>query len=99
MEVLRSWPPSLRNATPVLTSEALGSHHMRWLKRFFWLFAWGAWAWLGFGLYRELPRSLGSLVSTSSRVFASQFSKDTYSSATNGIQTLNKRSPELSAST
>lgn len=35
---------------------------MRWLKRFVWLSAWGFWAWLGFGLYRELPRSLGPLV-------------------------------------
>src|SRR5688572_1621593 len=30
------------------------------LKRFLWLFAWSVWIWLGFGLYRELPRNLGS---------------------------------------
>jgi hypothetical protein len=29
---------------------------MRWLKRGLWLSAWGVWAWLGVGLYRELPR-------------------------------------------
>jgi hypothetical protein len=32
---------------------------MRWLKRCIWLTAWGVWVWLGFGLYRELPRELG----------------------------------------
>jgi hypothetical protein len=33
---------------------------MRWLKRGLWLAAWGVWAWCGFGLYRELPRKLGT---------------------------------------
>jgi hypothetical protein len=28
----------------------------RWLPRSLWLLAWSFWAWLGFGLYRELPR-------------------------------------------
>jgi len=37
---------------------------MRWLKRGAWLLAWGVWAWLGVGLYRELPRGLGPVVST-----------------------------------
>jgi hypothetical protein len=32
---------------------------MRWLKRGLWPVAWGVWAWLGVGLYRELPRNLG----------------------------------------
>jgi len=31
---------------------------MRGLKRSLWLLAWGVWAWLGVGLYRELPREL-----------------------------------------
>jgi len=31
-------------------------------KRFLWLLAWGVWLWLGFGLYRELPRRLGENV-------------------------------------
>lgn len=31
----------------------------RWLPRAFWLAAWSLWAWLGWGLYRELPRDLG----------------------------------------
>jgi hypothetical protein len=35
---------------------------MRWLKRGLWLSAWGAWLWLGIGLYRELPRHLGPVV-------------------------------------
>src|SRR4051794_23075083 len=30
----------------------------RWLPRALWLLAWSFWAWLGWGLYRELPRSL-----------------------------------------
>ena len=29
---------------------------MRWVKRGLWVAAWGIWAWLGTGLYRELPR-------------------------------------------
>jgi hypothetical protein len=29
------------------------------LKRLLWLVAWTFWLWLGFGLYRELPRDLG----------------------------------------
>jgi hypothetical protein len=32
---------------------------MKWFKRSCWLFAWSVWVWLGFGLYRELPRDLG----------------------------------------
>jgi hypothetical protein len=36
----------------------------RWLPRFLWLFAWSCWAWLGFGLHRELPRDLGAVVAT-----------------------------------
>ena len=35
---------------------------MKWLSRVFWLLAWGAWLWLGFGLHRELPRGLGTVV-------------------------------------
>src|SRR6185295_4893402 len=35
---------------------------MTYLKRFLWLAAWGVWLWLGFGLYRELPRELGPRV-------------------------------------
>lgn len=35
---------------------------MKWLKRFCWLSAWCVWLWLGFGLYRELPRELGPVV-------------------------------------
>jgi hypothetical protein len=35
---------------------------MNWLKRILWLFAWSVWLWLGFGLYRELPRKPGRLV-------------------------------------
>ena len=31
---------------------------MRWVKRGLWVAAWSFWAWLGFGLYRELPRDL-----------------------------------------
>jgi len=31
---------------------------MRWLKRGVWILAWVCWAWLGVGLYRELPREL-----------------------------------------
>jgi len=30
----------------------------RWLPRSLWLLAWSFWAWLGLGLYRELPRTL-----------------------------------------
>lgn len=35
----------------------------RWLPRSFWLLAWSVWAWLGWGLYRELPRDIGQAVS------------------------------------
>ena len=35
---------------------------MKWVKRGLWVGAWGAWAWLGFGLHRELPRDLGPVV-------------------------------------
>ena len=31
----------------------------RWLARTCWIAAWGAWCWAGYGLWRELPRSLG----------------------------------------
>jgi len=33
---------------------------MRWVRRGLWIAAWGVWAWCGFGLYRELPRNLGT---------------------------------------
>jgi hypothetical protein len=36
---------------------------MLYLKRFLWLSAWSVWLWLGFGLYRELPRDFGPVVS------------------------------------
>ena len=32
------------------------------LKRFLWLLAWSLWLWLGFGLYRELPREPGPMI-------------------------------------
>ena len=32
---------------------------MRWLKRGLWITAWGVWAWLGMGLYHQLPRKTG----------------------------------------
>lgn len=32
---------------------------MKWIARCCWLAAWGVWFWLGFGLYRELPKKLG----------------------------------------
>lgn len=35
---------------------------IRWLKRGLWLVAWSVWIWLGFGLYRELPRDLGPAI-------------------------------------
>jgi len=35
---------------------------MKWLGRGLWMLAWGAWAWFGVGLYRELPRELGAPV-------------------------------------
>src|SRR5215216_5328261 len=35
---------------------------MIYFKRFLWLAAWSVWVWLGFGLYRELPRDLGPVV-------------------------------------
>jgi hypothetical protein len=34
----------------------------RWLSRSLWLAAWSFWLWLGFGLFRELPRELGPMV-------------------------------------
>ena len=34
----------------------------RWLPRSLCLLAWSFWAWLGFGLYRELPRDFGPVV-------------------------------------
>jgi len=34
----------------------------RRLPHFLWLAAWSFWLWLGFGLYRELPRDLGPVV-------------------------------------
>ena len=34
----------------------------RWLPRSLWLVAWSFWAWLGWGLYRELPRQMGPLI-------------------------------------
>ena len=34
----------------------------RWLPRSLWLLAWSLWAWLGFGLHRELPRDAGAPV-------------------------------------
>jgi hypothetical protein len=34
----------------------------RWLPRSLWLLAWSFWVWLGWGLYRELPRDLGPAV-------------------------------------
>ena len=33
---------------------------MTWVKRGLWAAAWGVWVWLGFGLYRELPRGWGT---------------------------------------
>ena len=36
---------------------------MKWFKRGLWLTAWSFWLWLGFGLYRELPRMPGRLAS------------------------------------
>jgi hypothetical protein len=36
----------------------------RWLPRSLWLLAWSFWAWLGWGLYRELPRSPAPVVRT-----------------------------------
>ena len=35
---------------------------MTWLRRICWLAASGVWLWLGFGLYRELPRNVGPAV-------------------------------------
>jgi hypothetical protein len=40
----------------------IGTSNMVHLKRFLWLFAWSVWLWLGFGLFRELPRELGPVV-------------------------------------
>jgi hypothetical protein len=34
----------------------------RYVPRSLWLLAWSFWAWLGWGLYRELPRDLGPVV-------------------------------------
>src|SRR5262245_41158140 len=36
---------------------------MKWAKRGCWLAAWGVWVWLGYGLFRELPRDLGKPIS------------------------------------
>src|SRR5262249_15597928 len=42
---------------------SFGRCRMRhWLPRALWLGAWSFWAWLGWGLYRELPRGLGPVV-------------------------------------
>jgi hypothetical protein len=35
---------------------------MKWFKRCLWIAAWATWAWLGFGLHRELPRSLSPAI-------------------------------------
>jgi hypothetical protein len=35
---------------------------MKRLTPFIWIIAWCVWLWLGFGLYRELPRDLGPVV-------------------------------------
>src|SRR3954470_7591683 len=44
-------------------SSGVGGDGMRrWLPRFLWLLAWSGWAWLGVGLWRELPRDLGPVV-------------------------------------
>jgi len=37
---------------------------MKLLRRCAWLLVWGAWVWLGVGLYRELPRELGPKIGT-----------------------------------
>ena len=37
---------------------------MSYIRRLAWLAAWGVWAWLGVGLYRELPRDLGAPIAT-----------------------------------
>jgi hypothetical protein len=37
---------------------------MTHLKRILWLAAWSVWLWLGFGLYRELPRKFGKPICT-----------------------------------
>jgi len=37
---------------------------MRWIKRGLWLSAWGVWAWLGVGLYHQLPREPGPATCT-----------------------------------
>jgi len=34
----------------------------RWLARSFWVAAWIAWCWAGYGLWRELPRTLGPVI-------------------------------------
>src|SRR5262245_3373880 len=34
----------------------------RLLPRSLWLLAWSCWAWLGFGLWREVPRDMGPVV-------------------------------------
>jgi hypothetical protein len=34
----------------------------RWAPRILWLSSWSFWLWLGFGLYRELPRDAGPIV-------------------------------------
>jgi hypothetical protein len=46
-------------------NDADGGHAaMKWVKRGLWVAAWGCWLWLGFGLYRELPRDLGPVVAS-----------------------------------
>src|SRR4051794_20193304 len=37
---------------------------MHYFKRFLWFAAWCVWLWLGFGLYRELPRQPGAAICT-----------------------------------
>lgn len=39
-----------------------GRGAMKWVRRACWAITWGAWVWLGMGLYRELPRELGAVV-------------------------------------
>lgn len=44
-----------------------------WLSRTAWLALWGIWLWLGFGLYRELPRDLGPKVCSLDLIVGSEF--------------------------
>lgn len=46
----------------------------RWLPRSLWLLAWSFWAWLGWGLYRELPRKPGVPLCTLPTTVASAYS-------------------------